>query len=137
MVFIPQGQGYKGRKIRVTWKGEVIPGMRERTISFAGEPVDLTSDDDDGWRRLAHENGPAQKNVDVSFSGVIKSDTLKEDWISGDISGELIVDYPTGNRLSGTFMLANYTDTGPINDAATFEAQFQNSGPVTFDYVGS
>lgn len=135
MPAIPEGEGYKGRKITLTWKGVVIPGVRERSISMAGEPVDLTSGDDDGWRRLATENGAAQDNVDVSVSGVTKTTDLKEDWMHRDRVGELIIDYPTGHRLSGTAVLVNYTDTGPYNDAVTFEATFQFSGEVTFDYV--
>ena len=137
MVFIPEGEGFKGRKIEVTWKGARIPGVRERSLSFAGEPVDLTSDDDDGWRKLADENGAAQDNVDFNCGGVTKSTDLKEDWVSRDRTGELIIDYPTGHRVAMTAVLVNYTDTGPYNDAVTFEAQFQNSGPVTFDYLGS
>ena len=135
MPTIAEGVGYKGRKIRVRWKGEHILGVREKGVALAGEPVDITSDDDDGWRRLAHENGAAQKNVDVSVSGITKQSVLKEDWIAGETDGELIIEYPTGHELSGTFVLVNYTDTGPYNDATKFEASFQNSGVVVFDYT--
>lgn len=134
-VTIPEGEGFKGRKITVTWKGENLGGIRERSLQLAGEPVDITSSDDDGWRRLAVENGAAQDNVDFNCSGVTKSSTLKEDWFSRDRVGELIIDYPTGHRVSGTAVLVNYTDTGPYNDATTFEATFQFSGEVTFDYT--
>lgn len=131
---IPEGQGYKGRKIAVYWKGERIGAARERSITMQGEPVDVTSDDDDGWRRLATENGAAQDNVDVTVSGVTKNSILKEDWFSRERTGELIIEYPTGHRISGEAVLTNYTDTGPYNDAVTFEATFQYSGMVTFDY---
>jgi len=132
---IAEGEGFKGRKIQITWKGERIAGVRERSLACAGEPVDITSDDDDGWRRLAHENGPSQRNIDFNCSGVTKSSVLKEDFFSGDTDGELIIDYPTGHRVSGTAVLTSYTDTGPYNDATTFEAAFQFSGEVTFDYT--
>ena len=135
---IVEGVGYKGRKIRVRWKGVYIKGVREKSIALAGEPVDLTSDDDDGWRRLATENGPAQRQVDVSVSGVTKQSDLKEDWFTGDTEGELIIEYPTGHVLTiATAMLVNYTDTGPYNDATTFEASFQSSGAATWDYAAS
>lgn len=132
-----EGEGYKGRKIVVTWKGERILGVRERSIQMAGEPVDLTSDDDDGWRRLADENGAAQDNVDVNVSGVTKSTKLKDDWMARDRTGTLTIDYPTGHQLTGTAVLVNYTDTGPYNDAVTFEATFQFSGPVVYDFLAS
>lgn len=135
MPTVNEGEGYKGRKIALTFRGETIPGVREKSMQMQGEPVDITSDDDDGWRRLADENGAAQDNVDVNVNGVTKSSLLKEIWFSRERSGELIIDYPTGHRISGTAVLVNYTDTGPYNDAVTFEATFQMSGAVQFDYT--
>lgn len=132
---VAEGEGFKGRKITFTWKGERIPGIRERSLALAGEPVDITSDDDDGWRKLADENGAAQDNVDFNASGVTKSSVLKEDWFNRERTGELIIDYPTGHRVSGTAVLVSYTDTGPYNEATTFEAAFQFSGEVLFDYL--
>jgi predicted secreted protein len=130
-----EGQGFKGRKVTVTWKGEPILGVRERSLQLAGEPVNLTSGDDDGWRLLADDNGPAQDNVDFNASGVTKSSRLKDDWFSRERTGELIITYPTGHQVSGTAVLVNYSDTGPYNDAMTFEAAWQYSGPVVFDYA--
>lgn len=122
--------GYKGRKVLFTWNGAVIPGVREKGITLNGEPVDLTSDDDNGWRQLMEDNGPAQKQVDVSLSGVTKSSTLKDNWFAGDQVGEVVITYPDGSSISGTFYLNNYSEGNPYNDAATFEASLQSSGEV-------
>lgn len=134
---VSEGVGYKGRKVPVSFRDEALLGVREKGITQAGEPVDVTSDDDDGWRRLLDDNGAAQDNVDVNVSGVVKSSRLKEIWYSRDRTGTLSLDYPTGHRLSGTAVLVNYNETGNYNDAVTFEATFQFSGPVTFDYLAS
>lgn len=134
-VYIPEGQAFKGRKVRVKWKGEYIRGLREKGIAMAGEPVDITSDDDDGWRTLADENGAAQDNIDISLSGINKVSVLREDWMARERTGELIVEYPTGHQLSGTFVMVNHTDANPYNESSTYEVTFQNSGAVTLDYV--
>lgn len=135
MPAVVEGQAFKGRKIQITWNGETILGVRERSLKLQGDPVDVTSDDDDGWRRLADENGAAQDNVDVTVGGVTKSSAFKDTWFSRVRTGTLEILYPTGHKISGTAVLVSYTDTGPYNNATTFEAQFQFSGPVTFDYT--
>src|SRR5688572_22017609 len=134
---VTEGQAFKGRKITLTWKGETILGVRERSLQLQGEPVDVTSDDDDGWRRLADENGAAQDNVDFNCGGVVKSSRFREDWFSRDRTGELVILYPTGHEVRGTAVMVGYNETGPYNDAVTFEATFQFSGPVTYDYLAS
>lgn len=41
--------------------------------------------------------------------------------------------YTTGQgSFTGTFLLASYSEGHPHEDAATFEAEFQSTGAVTF-----
>gem|GEM_PF-3682251 len=49
-----------------------------------------------------------------------------EAWFNGDRSQTAVITYPDGGVLSGTFFLA-----GAYNDATTFQAEPQSSGPVT------
>lgn len=118
------------RRIALTWGGTAIQGVREKSAALNGEPIDITSDDDEGWRKLLTD--PAQQQVDISVSGVTKTDALKRDWFDGNTQKTAVFTYPDGGVITGTFMLINYTDTGPYNDAVTFEAQLQSSGEVTY-----
>jgi predicted secreted protein len=126
--------GFLGRDVAFQWggnsPGDSIPGVREKGIEINGEPVDVTSDENLGWRTLLTE--PGQKEVTVSVSGVTKNDRLKADWFANRRTQPIIITYPDGAILTGTFYMASYTDTGPYNDATTFEAEFQNSGEVTY-----
>jgi predicted secreted protein len=123
-----------GRKIAFTWGGSAINGVREKGIALAGEPVDLTSDESNGWRTLLEVNAPGdagQNQVDVSISGVVKVDTLRAAWF-GDRTKTATFTYPNGASISGEFFLASYNETGSYNDATTFEASLQSSGVVTY-----
>lgn len=120
-----------GRKLILEWGGIEIPGVQEKSVNRNGEPVDITSDDDDGWQRLHDEAG--LNNIEISVSGVSKSEALAADWFEGSRTKTLSVTRTdTGSEVSGTFFLASYNETGSHEEAVTFEATFQSSGPVTF-----
>lgn len=120
-----------GRSIALTWNAVAVAGVREKGIAMAGEPIDVTSDEDAGWRTLLTVAG--QNEVTVTISGVTKSSVLREDWFAGTRTRALVITYPDGGELSGNFYLSAYTDTGPYNDAATFEATLVSTGAVTYD----
>lgn len=120
-----------GRTIELTWGGAAIAGVREKSVALNGEPIDITSDDSLGWRELLSDD-PAENQVNISVSGVTKSFALKQAWFGNNRMQAVTITYPDGSVLSGNFYLATYTDTGPYNDATTFEAELQSSGAVAF-----
>lgn len=120
-----------GRTIELTWGGAAIPGVREKAVALNGEPIDITSDDSLGWRELLSDN-VAENQVTISISGVTKSFALKQDWFGNNRMQAVTITYPDGSVLTGNFFLASYTDTGPYNDATTFEAELQSTGVVAF-----
>lgn len=125
-----------GRKIEITWGGAPIPGVREKGVALNGEAIDISSDDSLGWRELL-ANDAAENQVNLSISGVTKSFKMKQDWFNGNRMQTVAITYPDGGVLTGDFYLANYTDTGPYNDAVTFEAELQSSGRVMFSSPNS
>lgn len=125
-----------GRKIALTWGGAAVPGVREKAVALNGEPIDITSDDSLGWRELLSTD-VAENQVTISISGVTKSFALKQDWFKGDRMQVVTITYPDGGVLTGNFFLATYTDTGPYNDATTFEAELQSSGVIAFSAPNS
>lgn len=122
--------GYAGRNITLVWNSAAILGVREKGISIAGEPINVTSDEDNGWRTLLAEAGENQ--IDVSLSGVTKDTRLKTDWFAGTRTRAVTITWPNGDTLTGDFYLATLNLTGPYNDAETFEATIQSTGEVVF-----
>jgi TP901-1 family phage major tail protein len=123
--------GYAGRDITLLWDGADIGGVKEKTIKVNGEAIDVTSDDDDGWRKLL--TVPAQRQVDISVSGVTKNNILKSaSFDDTKRTKTASIQYPDGSTISGTFYLSEYSDKGSFNDATAFEATLQSSGPCVF-----
>lgn len=124
-----------GRQITVNWGAtspatDLADGLREKSIELSGEPIDITSDGDDGWRTLLAV--PAENQVNISLSGVTKDDLLKTAWFTGDRTEPCIITFADGSTMQGTFYLANYSETGTYNEATVFEAELQSSGVVTY-----
>lgn len=125
--------GFSGRDLTLTWNGAAIAGCREKSITINGEPIDVTSDDDSGWRNVLES--PAQKQVDLSISGVTKSHVLKTDWSGDNRTRAVVITYPDGSTISGNFFLSDYSESGAYNDAVTFDATLMSDGTVTFSFV--
>jgi len=126
--------GRVGRKIKFKW-GTAAPlaeiaGVREKGVTINGEAIDVSSDESNGWRELLAD--AAQNQVDIALSGITKTHLLKADWFGGTRIKLAEIEYDDGAKISGSFFLSNYAETGVYNDAATFEATLLSTGPVTY-----
>lgn len=120
--------GFAGREIELTWDSNPIDGVREKGISLNGEPINVTSDEDDGKQTLLDIS--AEDSVTITISGVTKSSDLRDDWFSGSRTATATLTYPDGYSITGTFFLSTYEETGTYNDATTFTATLNSSGAV-------
>jgi predicted secreted protein len=120
-----------GRDRVLTWGAAVLAGVREKGVAFNGEPVDISSGENNGWQTLATQSG--QNSVTITVSGIDKDGVLRADMFAGTRTKEMTYSYPDGGEVAGTFFLASYNEGNPYNEAATFEATFQSSGVVAYD----
>jgi len=127
----PITTGFAGRTILVRQGGQVIAGIRTKTLTFEGEPIDVTSDENDGWRTLLSVYGT--RGLTASVEGVVKSHQLKIAALSQAVMSELTFTWPDGFEVVGDFALSNYTETGAYDDAATFSCEFRSSGELAYD----
>jgi predicted secreted protein len=123
-------QAVIGRKVIFEWDSSQISGIREKGIKIDGSPVDVTSEEDDGWMTLLED--PGENKVEISLSGVLKSDVLKNAWFSGSRTKPISLTYPSGAEMSGTFFLASYSEKGTYKEGVTFEGTLQSSGRVVW-----
>lgn len=125
----------KGRSCTVK-RGAVpalIAGVRTKSFSINGEPIDITNDDDTGIRTLMEE--PGELSMEISVSGVVKSDTLRAEALNTTDRTQLTeFGFPgtVAGKIAGQFYLASYSETGEYKGATTFEATFQSSGALTY-----
>jgi TP901-1 family phage major tail protein len=128
-----------GRELLIKKAGTVLAGVRTKSFSFAGEPVDVTTDDDTGFRTLLAESG--QEAIDISVEGLTKDLVLRQAALgSGSLMlTDVTLEFPktgtqavSGDTISGNFFLSSLEESGTYNDAMTFSASLQSSGAWTY-----
>ena len=119
-----------GRKIGFTFGGNPILGIREKSLTVGGEPVDVSSDEDDGYRVLLDED--ATKQIDYAISGVVKDDTLRLAKLSGNIAKEVVITYENGATLTFDAILGEYSEGQPYQEAVTISATLMSTGAWTY-----
>jgi TP901-1 family phage major tail protein len=127
--------GFNGRQLTIDWDSTTLVGVRSRTINNSNEMVDVTTDDDSGWRTLLAD--PGLKSVEVSVNGVASDEVLLAEMYNASTTGETLqVDLPsslaTPGNLSGTFHISGYEQSGEHDGAYEFSATFMSSGTVTY-----
>lgn len=112
-----------------------IAALRTKTMTMANEPVDVTSDDDAGFRKLLAD--PGNKTLDISVEGVAKDVASFSALLTLATSGTDILDsfsllFPGIGTIAGEFVVSSFEVGAPYNEAATFSCTLQSAGAYTF-----
>jgi len=126
----------KGRSLVLKKGGTAIAGVQTKSISYAGEPIDITGDDDAGYRTLL--GNPGLETLDLSVEGVTKDTVLRA--LALDSSGTLQATdwsllFPNGDTITGSFNISSYEENGVHNDAVKFTMSLQSSGAWVYTAV--
>lgn len=122
-----------GRKLLVRQGGTALLGVRTKTLSWGGEPVDITTDDELGYRTLLADI--SQQQIDLSVEGIIKDTVLRDQILNN--SGTLLLSnidivFPNSDTVTGDFFISAYEESGAYQDAITFSCTLASSGEWTF-----
>lgn len=121
----------KGRDMVLRLNGVAVAGIRTKSFVINGEPIDITSDDDLGWRKLL--DAPGEIQVNISFAGVTKSDALLQIALNKiDRINPFQIVRPDGGVLSGDFFLSNYQESAEYQGASMIEGELQSSGEISY-----
>ena len=114
-------------------------GITSKGVSIAKEAIDITSDEDSGYRTLLDDVG--SKTLDISFSGVTKDTTIRTliNTDGSQLYTDITVEFPpvgaqtTGDTISGSFFLNSVSETGgDSNGTISFDGALQSSGEWTY-----
>lgn len=128
-----------GRKLKLEYSTDggstyvKLASVREKSVSKANEPIDVTTDDSNAHRTLLPE--PATRTVDISVSGVTDDDYLMSQISAGTDSvvfEDIRITYPDGATDEGTFFLGSLNRTASYQDAVLFDAELQSSGEIEY-----
>lgn len=115
-------------------------GINSKSMAVAKEPIDVTTDEDNGYRLLLDVAGT--KTLDISFSGVTKDVVLRGLILTeqSQLYTDITIEFPitgtqstTGDEISGSFYFNGMTETGGGSDGAIeFDGTMQSSGEWTY-----
>lgn len=129
--------GFVGRDVEVrkgTGTGVLIAGARTKNVTINNEPIDITTDDSDGFRELLAES--AERHLDISIEGLTKDDVLLQLAVAGSaLIDEFSIVFPGSPNvvIRGDFRVNNVQLGAEYNDAVTFTAELQSTGPFSVD----
>jgi predicted secreted protein len=129
--------GFNGRELTVDWDSTTLVGIRTRGLSIAAEPVDVTTDDDDGERTILPD--PGVRSAEISVAGITSDEVLLGEILSG-VTGRTLtgatVNLPSTLASPGTIVfdafLSAFEITGEHDGAVEFTATLMSAGPITY-----
>jgi TP901-1 family phage major tail protein len=124
--------GANGRALTIDWDAVTLVGVRTKGYTVTNDYVDVTTDDDDGWRTLLAD--PGLRSIEVTVGGISSDQVLLAEIMKANITGEpLTVQLPTTTgTLAGTFLLSSFEQTGEHDGAVEFSGTFMSTGVVTY-----
>ncbi len=136
--------GYNGRELLISvdvgGTPTLIAAVTTKSPNRARTAVDVTTDDDNGWRSLLAN--PGNKSVDLSVEGVLLESTtfdataFMNQWYQSAELMNVTVETPSELANNGTetglFFLASFNTTGSQDGSVTFTAELQSSGEITY-----
>lgn len=109
-----------------------ILGLRSKSITFIGEALDSTSDDDDSWQRF-HPEVP-RKGITMACEGIAKGGLIRRVAQEGNvinlIDWSLVV--PTVGVWSGDWIASGFSISSETDTLATFSGTINSNGPLVF-----
>jgi|GEM_PF-823363 len=133
--------GAVGRELLLKKNSVIIAGLRNVSVSWGGESIDITSGEDSGIRTLIAASG--QEQIDISFDGITKDSVLRDIALgsASKLLTDVTIEWPIFDTatnadpadISGSFRLSSYEEGAPYQDAITFSGSLESSGAWTFD----
>lgn len=125
-----------GRLLLLQKNGAAIACLRAKTLSWSGETIDLTTDDEGGIRLLA--NVPAGQSISISGEGVADETVMRNiAFVPGTskMLTDITIETEDGYTLAGDFMLTTYEISGSHDGEATYSMSLESSDAWTFTNV--
>lgn len=125
--------GYNGRDLYVQLDDVTIAAITSKSITNARDPVDVTTDDSNGFRVILPE--PGLRYVDASIEGVATSANMaliRAEW-EGNVNSDITIVNEDGSTMTAAngFFLGSLEITGESAGAVTFTATLMSSGAIT------
>lgn len=127
--------GFNGRQLTIDYDSTTLAGVRTRGFTVSNEYVDVTNDDDEGWRTLLAD--PGVRSIEATVGGVTTDETLLAAIMTASIEATAVsitlpTDLTTNGTLSGNFLISNFEQNGEHDGEVAFSATFMSTGEITY-----
>lgn len=127
--------GFNGRQFTFDWETTTLAGVRTRGMTVTNDYVDVTNDDDAGWRTLLAD--PGVRSVEVTIGGITTDEVLlaaimAASMTSGTLAGNLPSSLTTPGTMSGEYLVSSFEQSGNHDGEVEFTATFMSTGEVTY-----
>lgn len=127
--------GFNGREFTFDWDSITLVGVRTRSLSVTNDYVDVTTDDDNGWRTLLAD--PGLRSIEVTIGGVTSDEVMLAAIMAANVSAEtLTANLPTSlavpGTVAGSFLISSYETSGDHDGEVEFSVTFMSTGEVTY-----
>lgn len=119
-----------GRDVVVYRDSTAVIAGQAKEFAIAKEAIDITSDDDGGFRTLLAKS--SVNTLDITIEAVLKDDLFLSQ-INSDIIDSYEVDIPSIGSITGDFKLTAVSLSAPVDGAVTQSVTLTSSG--TFTYI--
>lgn len=128
---------FNGRDLTISVTGVTIVTTRSKGASFSASPVDVTSDDSNGYRTLLAD--PGVLGGEYSFAGVFSNEVLLAQMMAAPTgrtlkNATLTVPYTgaTPGTISSDIFFSEFTVRGEHDGETEVEGTLMTSGAITY-----
>lgn len=127
--------GFNGRALTIDWSATTLAGVRTRGLSITNDYVDVTTDDDSGWRTLLAD--PGLRSVEVTAGGITTDEVMLAEIMQANIAATaLVVNLPTSlttpGDLTGNFLISGFETNGDHDGEVEFSLTLMSTGAVVY-----
>ena len=132
-------QENSGRNLVLKKNSVAIAGIRNATIDWSGDSIDISNNDTAGKRKLLGDL--AQEQITISGDGIELEDIFRAVCLASGskMLTDISVDLPivestntTKGTITGSFLVTAFSLGAPYNDAVTFNVTMESSGAWTY-----
>ena len=126
---------FSGRALTIDLDTTTLVGVRTKGLSITNEYVDVTTDDDDGWRKLLTD--PSLRACEVTVSGISDDEVLLAAIMEASKSNDAIsINLPSSlanpGTVAGNFLISALETTANYDGSMEFSATFMSTGEFTY-----
>lgn len=127
--------GFNGRQLVIDYDSTTLAGVRTRGLSVSNDYVDVTNDDDSGWRTLLAN--PGVRSLEVTVSGITSDEVMLAAIMAANISAEAVsAELPTSlatpGTVAGNYLVSSLEISGEHDGATEYSVTFMSTGAITY-----